>query len=478
MTPLERCLTVAKESGVPKDQAKSFISKGYIPLKWQWKFHAKAREADLDGGPVDIGAGGARGPGKSHAVMSQVGLDDCQRVDNLKVLFLRQTSLSATESFSDLIEKTLRGKVNFTFSRNSLRFPNGSRVLLGGFKDEKDIDKYVGIEYDVIVVEELNQLTKTKYEKLRGSLRTSKPNWRPRTYTSFNPGGVGHDLVKNRYVVPHLDHKETDTAFVPSTYKDNVHLNKEYIDYLEGLEGELGRAWREGEFFIFAGQMFTELREKIHICQPKELPSETKYFAGYDYGYNHPFAFVLLALTPDGDYYVVSHLRMRFCKPEEQGKKMIELLKGKDSTIIYAGHDIYANRDGGRTIEDQLLEAGFIQSHHAIMKASIDHIQGVAELRKMFSLRPDGTPYLQFFSNTLEVYECLATRQIDPNNPEDVLKQDAVDGEGGDDLYDALRYAVRSWTTPNKKYIAVRTDRGQKLLDKLKAQKQAVKGWR
>jgi len=49
-------------------------------------------------GPVMIGAGGARGPGKSHAIFSQVTLDDCQRMPNLKALFLRQTGKAAKES--------------------------------------------------------------------------------------------------------------------------------------------------------------------------------------------------------------------------------------------------------------------------------------------------------------------------------------------------------------------------------------------
>src|SRR3990167_8777874 len=98
---LEKCVQTAKNAGVPADQAKLLLESGYIPLPWQWEFHAAAREADKPGGPVDIGAGGARGPGKSHVVLSQAGLDDCQRIPNLKGLFLRQTGISAQESFDE-----------------------------------------------------------------------------------------------------------------------------------------------------------------------------------------------------------------------------------------------------------------------------------------------------------------------------------------------------------------------------------------
>ncbi len=135
---LERCIRTAKEAGCPKDQVESLVSKGYIPFPCQWCFHAAARSADEPDGPVDIGAGGARGPGKSHVVLSQVALDDCQRVPGLKCLFLRQTGISAQESFDDLISKTVRGRTKYHKIKTSLRFPNGSTILLGGFKDEGD----------------------------------------------------------------------------------------------------------------------------------------------------------------------------------------------------------------------------------------------------------------------------------------------------------------------------------------------------
>jgi hypothetical protein len=130
----------------------------------------------------------------SHCVFAQVGLDDCQRFSNLKGLFLRKTGKAARESFEDLIFKVLSGKVEYNYnpSNSLLKFANGSKMVLGGFETENDIDKYIGIEYDFIAIEELNQLSKDKVDRLLGSLRTSRKDWRPRTYNSFNPGGRGH----------------------------------------------------------------------------------------------------------------------------------------------------------------------------------------------------------------------------------------------------------------------------------------------
>jgi PBSX family phage terminase large subunit len=278
----DKFLLQAKELGVPKDQLVRFLSFQYVPLPWQLKFHAFARDCDKPDGPTQLGCGGARGPGKSHAVFSQVTLDDCQRFDGLKFLFLRQTGKAASESFEDLIFRCLTGKIGYKYSKGNSLTLGKSRVILGGFETENDIDKYIGIEYDGIAVEELNQLTKNKVDKLLGSMRTSRTDWRPRLYTSFNPGGIGHNYVKTEYVIPYREKQETKTRFIPSTYKDNPYINKEYRDYLEGLGGTLGRAWREGDWDIFEGQYFLEWRNAKHVEVPFKIPESWQKFRSID----------------------------------------------------------------------------------------------------------------------------------------------------------------------------------------------------
>lgn len=272
---LENLITTAKNAGSPLDQTRRFITEGYVPLPWQWKFHALARECDKQGGPTEVGCGGARGPGKSHCVFAQIGLDDCQRFKNLKGLFLRKTGKAARESFEDLVFKVLSGKVGYTYNTSTgiIKFNTGSRVILGGFENENDVDKYIGIEYDFIAIEELNQLSKDKVDRLLGSMRTARKDWRPRCYNSFNPGGDGHQFVKEKFVIPFRENTERKTRFVPSTYKDNPYLNQEYIEYLEELGGSLGRAWREGDWDLFEGQFFTEWRHEKHVVTPFAIPN-------------------------------------------------------------------------------------------------------------------------------------------------------------------------------------------------------------
>jgi len=430
----------------------NFLTRGYTPLPWQWEYHAAAREADNTTGPTEIGCGGARGPGKSHAIFSQAALDDAQRVDNLKILFIRKTAISAKESFGDLIERILQGKISYNIANNVISFPNGSRILLGGFHSEDDIDKYVGVEYDLIVIEELNQLTEDKYEKLKGSLRTSKTNWRPRLYASFNPGGIGHSFVKSKFVLPHRLHAEEKTRFIPATFKQNAHLNKEYVEYLQDLPGDLGRAWRDGDFDLFAGQFFKEFKLSTHVCEPFAIPEDWMKFFAFDYGFNHPMSLGWYAVSPDGVVYRYRELwgsGMSYTQVAEEFVSMTgprEKLqygacdpalwskKGeRDDTL--SGAEVFARRVGDLTGKQPLL-----------IRAENARITGwgvVREYMRPFLGQDDKiTANLQIFSTCFEMIRTLPEQVHDSKNPEDMAKRD------GDDCADELRYALMSRPKP------------------------------
>lgn len=427
--------------------------------------------------------GGAKGGGKSWLVRCRE-IARRLKYPNTQGLIVRRTypELRANHIIKMFQEYPVLSKW-YNKSEKIIHYPNGSTTEFSYLKNTDDVYTYQGREYQDISVDEITQHEEEVFKTLRTSLRTSQVGIKPSVFLTGNPGGIGHAWVKRIFINRDFSPNENpdDFAFVQAFVRDNLALmqaDPEYVKRLEDLPEHLRKAYLDGDWSIFAGQMFTTLRESVHIIDPIKLPPGTQYFAGYDYGYNHPFAFVLCAVTPDGDFYVVSHIKQRFTDPADQAKLMLEMLKDKGSVIVYAGHDIFDQRSGGKTIEDQLLDAGFRNSKHSIARAAIDHIQGVAELRKAFSLRPDGIPYLRFFRNAKPVYDCIAEQQIDPNKPEDVIKLNALDGEGGDDLYDAGRYAIRSWTLPNKLQKVIKPNTGEVLLQKRLAQARQKGGWR
>ena len=450
---IEKCIRAGVKAGCPRDQVDRFINASYIPFPWQWQFHSDARQADETGGPVDIGLGGARGPGKSHAVLSQTVIDDCQRIAGLKCLFLRQTGTAAKESFDDLVDKVVRGHVEYRKTANNLKFPNGSRVLLGGFHDQRDIDKYIGIEYDVIIVEELNQLTKEKYDQLRGSLRTSKEGWRPRMYTSFNPGGIGHSFVKERYVIPYRKNEQTETRFVPSTYKSNPALNVGYIEYLEGLEGDLGKAWREGEWDLFAGQYFTEWNFKMHTCPPREIPLSWFRFRSIDISGNSGVTSChWYAIDNDGRVYNYREYYKTGRDYAEHAQNIYKMSCDEDD----------AQEQYRYTVIDSsaFAKSGFsetpaeIYEKHGVtglIPSAKDRIPGWTMVHQYLKWDALTKPKLQIFSTSDKIIKEIAEAQHDEKNPEDVASinipitdSDGRKGNSHQDAIDDLRYFLRT----------------------------------
>ena len=442
---MEKLLSDAKAAGCPPDQMRRFLQAGYVPQRRALQFHAAARAADLRNGPELIGLGGARGGGKSHMTFAQLLLDDCQRAPGIKALFLRRIGKAARESFEDLRLRVLTGVPHqYKRQEGTVEFPNGSRVVLGHFKDERDVDNYLGIEYDVMVLEEATTLTWEKFTRLRGSLRSSRPDWRPRLYATTNPGGVGHAWFKKLFVEPHQFGREFSTRFVPATVDDNVFVNPEYRRYLDGLTGWLKRAWRHGDWNIAAGQFFTTYRADVHVIPPIETPRHWRYWMALDYGFTHYTVVYLFAQDGDGQIYTLAEHAERRWLVERHVDAIRSMLARfnltvRDLEVIVAGGDVFAKDKDGRSVAEDYEAYGINLEH-----ANQDRINGAAHCLRLLGDVDAGIRPQVWISNTCgRLIETLPALEHDPHRPEDVLKIDTDDnGLGGDDAYDAWRYGL------------------------------------
>src|SRR4051794_288270 len=191
----EAFLRQALAAGCPEDQVRNYLAARVYLQERQLAASAAARLCDQPGGPTAVGFGGARGGGKSHWLLAQMGADDCQRYPGLKCLLLRKSNKANKENLEDL-RKRLFGNLPHSFSATTgvLTFENGSMIIAKHYQHEKEItESFLGLEYDVIGIEEATTLTSRKYEDIKTCNRTSKLRWRPRIYSTTNPGGVGHD---------------------------------------------------------------------------------------------------------------------------------------------------------------------------------------------------------------------------------------------------------------------------------------------
>ena len=444
--------TTAKRYSLPPDAVANFQRGGYLAQPKQLQFHAAARECDKPSGPTQVGFGGARGPGKSHALFAQIALDDCKRFDGLKVLYLRKVAKNAREQFDDLRLKVLR-YVPHTPSRHEgiIRFPNGSRIIIGHFKNESDVDSYLGLEYDIICIEEATTLTEAKYKTLRDSNRTSRENFRPRIYCSTNPGGVGHGWFKKRFIAPARDKSEADTRFVFATVDDNVCVDGDYISKLDENTGWKLKAYRYGDWDIAAGQFFSNWRHDA-IVKPLRSPHKWQsVWCALDYGFTHP---TVCYLFGEGDGKIQVFDEYRACKqlPDENAREILRMLARHNISIdqleiFVAGRDVFAQKAdaNGLTVADQYEAHGIV-----LDAANDDRINGWAEVLKLFGdvdRKPNPKiPMIEISDRCVNLIQCIPNLQHNPNRPEDVLKRDVNDeGEDGDDEGDALRYGVMAY---------------------------------
>lgn len=444
---IEEFVLSAKKAGMPQDQLEGFIGRKYIPLQWQLNFHARARECDKEDGPVEVVGGGARGPGKSHCVFAQIGLDDCQRFKNLKGLFLRKTGKAAKESFEDLVFKVLSGKIQYEYTTNVLKFNNGSKVVMGGFETENDVDKYIGIEYDFIAIEEMNQLSKEKVQKLKGSLRTSRKDWRPRLYGSFNPGGIGHGFVKETYVIPYREGKESKTRFIPSTYLDNPYLNKEYIEYLEDLEGSLGRAWREGDFDLFEGQFFNEWRHDKHVVMPFKIPENWIRLRSIDPSGRAGFTSChWYAIDNDGTCWVYREYYATGKDASEHADKIASLSEGEEYKYTAIDGAAFSKLGLPETTAEVYIRHGV----NGLVPASKSRVMGWNSVHEYLRWDEFNEPRLKVFSTCPNMIRTFPEVIHDEKHPEDIdtsfrkYKLNGVEGNEHWDAIDECRYLLQT----------------------------------
>jgi hypothetical protein len=192
------------------------------------------------------------------------------------------------EHFEDLRRRLFVGlRHEFSAYRGVLTFGNGSRIIAGHFQAEKDIDAYLGLEYDVIGIEEATTLSSRKHTDISTCCRTSKSNWRPRIYSTSNPGGIGHAWYRTRFIVPFQEQREIETRFLPARVTDNAYNNPEYRKVLESLHGWQRRAWLDGDWDLAASQFFTTFRREVHVVSDFDETRAREWFAALDYGFAH-----------------------------------------------------------------------------------------------------------------------------------------------------------------------------------------------
>ena len=176
--------------------------------------------------------GGAAGGGKSQALLmaalQYVGDSD------YSALLLRRTyrDLALPGALMDRAYEWLQGtSAHWNNMDKVWTFPSGAKLSFGYLQHSKDKYQYQGAEFQFIGFDELTQFSFEDYSYLYSRLRRLKNSRVPiRMRATSNPGGIGHEWVKERFI-------KGDKVFVSSNYLNNPYLDsKSYSRSLDNLD--------------------------------------------------------------------------------------------------------------------------------------------------------------------------------------------------------------------------------------------------
>lgn len=455
------------------------------------------KQAEFMTCPADeVGFGGARGGGKSDAVIGDWASHEAlYGRDAIGMAFRRERT-----QLIELIErfKTVLRPVGYDWKEvdKTLVGPKGGRLRFAYLDRDADADAYQGSSFTRLYCEEMGTFpTEGPINKLSATLRSG--NGVPcQMKSTCNPGGPGHNWVKARY---HLDthpqgyhpfkyeFKDPFTGktvtktriFIPSRVTDNQFLGSDYVASLQMSGSEaLVRAWLLGDWDIVEGAFFDKWRGDRNVCEPFEVPTHWLRFLSMDWGFASPASVGWWAVAsedtevgpglflPRGGMvrYREWYVKDRLTAPELargilEREKAAGESRSVDASVGYSTKSIAYGvldpsafaEDGGPSIAEQMARSGVIFRKADNKRVSLIKGRGAYggwdQMRMRIAGEDESRPMIMCFSTCADSIRTIPVLQHDRDKPED------LDTSSEDHAADDWRYAcmARPWarTLPN-----------------------------
>ena len=406
--------------------------------------------------------GGARGGGKTDAVLGEFG----SHVDHYKSaargLMVRRTRSALEPTIARAREIFRPQGARWLDSKSRFRWPNGAVLYFRHLDNDADADLSQGHDYTRVYVEELTQFpTPAPIAKLKATLR-SAAGAPCRFRATCNPGGAGHAWVKARYIDPGpqvtVAENGLTRVFIPARVADNPALLKAdpgYLDRLKLVGSEaLVRAWLEGDWDAVEGAFFDGWSAS-NIIAPFAPPTWWYHFRAFDWGSAAPFSVgwwtvvgddvslpgIMLprgALVRYREWYGAGGdgkgLRLT---AEEVATGILQRERGETLGRCVADPAIFA-QNGGPSIAEAMAKAGvFFGPADNTRVGKLGALSGWNQVRARIRGQ-DGRPMLYVFETCRDFIRTVPVLQHDPQRPED------LDTAAEDHIADETRYACMS----------------------------------
>ena len=452
-----------------------------------WIAHPGAQEEFLSRSEYEVLFGGSAGPGKTDCLIAAMTRDI--EFPDYHALILRRTFPQLGEIIDRCHELYPKMGGVYTVGDKRWKFPSGSKIDLGHMQHENDKYNYQGKEYHRAGFDELTQFTESQYTYIVNSrIRTTNPDLTPQALSTTNPGGIGHNWVKDRFrpeersLKTYIDPRTgLSRVFVPATIEDNPTLFENdpiYVARLEGLPELERKRLRYGIWDAFEGQVFTELSKLVHGYEDFDIPPEWERYCVFDWGFAKPFSVGWYAVDYDGIIY--RYREWYGCKREESGtdeganaglrmqawevaRGILDREKGETIRQRIADPSIWHSRPSFRKKETRgvTIHDDFVAEGVYFTPADNDRLHGKMQVHKRLKLDVDidmetgevlsETPMLRIANSCKGFWRTMPAIYADPNKPDD------IDTSQEEHIYDELRYMCMARPMTPKKVVRIPT---------------------
>ncbi len=307
-----------------------------------WKPQEGPQRALLECPVPDVFFGGARGGGKSDALLGDWLSHAHAHGKHAKGILFRQSmpELEELQGRALQIFPAIGGE--WKAGPRTWYFRNGASLKMRWLERVEDTSKYQGHAYTWIGIDECgNYPTPEAIDRLRATMRSAHGVPCVLRLTG-NPGGVGHEWLKERYIKPSPPGKpfwseaqKTLRVYIPSRLQDNKVLMQADPGYVDRLYASgpswLVKAWLEGDWDVsVSGKLFLRSWWQFYSLVPDLLAIFQVWDTGVkDREDNDPSACLTLGLHRLG-WYVLDAWSDRVEYPELKRQVGIQFAKWKE----------------------------------------------------------------------------------------------------------------------------------------------------
>jgi len=392
-----------------------------------------------------------------------------------KGIFFRREMPQLESAIERSKELYFRLGANWNEQKKTWSFPGGATLKFRPLERDSDAEKYQGHDYTRTYFEELTNYPSPKpVNKIKGTLRSGAGvpvGFR----ATCNPGGPGHNWVKERYIDPCPsgyeiieDGEGMQRVFIPAKLTDNKILTKNDPGYIGRLKQtgseELVKAWLGGDWNIVDGAYF-DCWSDLMIINPFEIPKEWLKFRSFDWGSSKPFSVGWWSVCGDSfngiprgamiryrEWYGAKSANVGLRLTAEQVASGIKDREQGDNIVYGVADPAIFAQDGGPSISERMGASGvYWKPADNKRVASVGRVGGWDQMRSRM-IGQDGAPMIYTFKTCKDSIRTIPMLQHDPQKMED------LDTNAEDHAADEWRYGCmsRPWVSnqeelsPNK----------------------------